>query len=204
MDSGLWLLIGVVIGVFCPLIARKLYEFNMRPQIKIEKDVPMKESKAFSHSIKVTNCGKTAIKNCIGLLTISNLERADVLSHGFAFLQPDYYRDVIDEPLCWSFQTYNPVGKLVDLPYINIHPNSSALLDLCRVVYDNAGSPSYVEVPSEAGWDMLRAKLRGDKEYEVELKVNAENVVYNRKKHSVKITIDPVVRDAYELSGPDR
>lgn len=187
MSSGIWLLIGVLIGIVGPFGARFIYEWYMRPRIVIEGDVPLQGKKIVYHSIKIANKGRTVAKNCSALLTIKKMVKEDVNDDFPAFVKSDSYRPVEDEPLCWALQTFSAGGELVNPAFLSIYPNSRQLIDLCRVHVDSLN----VEVPSEIGWSQPRVVLHANKVYEVELKIFPENVKYDPKKHMRKFELIP-------------
>jgi len=190
MPSGVWLLIGVIIGIFGPLGARFIYEWWMKPRMEINKDEPLQGSGFVYHSIRVENKGRTVAKNCHGLLTIENMEPYEVLQYtGKAYVTENSYRPVKDESLCWAFQTRSPSNTPINPAFLSISPKSSRLLELCH-----AGKDSSITFPSEMGWEIIRVALLADKEYEIEIKIFAENVQYNPKKHSKKFKLIPDVK----------
>ena len=156
----------------------------MRPQVSIQiaEDVPLKENTKTYHSIRVANNGRTLAKNCTALLTIKNLAEDDIVNSQKAFLNKRSYRPIKDEPLCWAWVTHDPVGTLTNPSRLSIYPNSAQLLDIYAVTSGNFN----VWIPSEVGWDHLRVILRSrkEKDYEIELKIHAENVTYDRRKHA--------------------
>ncbi len=190
-------LAGVFIGAFLSFGIQRTYDHFTKPKLIINHDELVSGNDSYIHSIRITNAGGISVKNCIALLTITNLEKSDVIIHPKAFLHPDSYRDVIDEPLSWALETYHYTGVLVPTPFIDIYPQSSQLLDLCMILYDKDGNPTNIQIPSEAGWNWLRGEFKANKNYEVEIKLNAENVRFSPNKHSVKFTIYPKKKEPY-------
>lgn len=196
LSAGIWLIAGVIIGIIGPYIATSIRNYLNRPVISIGKDVPLEGNGCVFHSIRIANTGKTTIKNCSVLLSISNLARQNIFSHPSAFMQPNSYRPIKDEPLCWAFATHTACGEIINPPFIDIYPNSTQLIDLCVVHYDNAESPIDVDLPSEAGWEPSRARLDGKVEYDVELKIYAENITY-KTSHFKRFKIRPTIKDPF-------
>ena len=155
----------------------------------ISKDEPQEAETFVRHSIRVTNDGHTAAKNCNALLTIKGMVKDDVIDDPSrpTYIRSDNYRDIKDESLCWSFQIQDPTGKPVNPAFLSISPNSTRLVELCVVHRESLE----IEVPSEMGWNIRRVILRGDKEYGVELKIFAENIRYDPKKHMKKFKLIP-------------
>jgi hypothetical protein len=189
MDVGWWLLIGVIIGVLGQFGGRIIYEWYMRPRIDIQEDEPQEGEGFVRHSIRIANNGRIDAKNCHGLLTIENMKKYEVLPHTKAYITKDNYRPVKDEPLCWAFQGRGPDDTPINLVFLLISPKSSRLLELCY-----ADKASQIIFPSEMGWDRVRVALLADKEYIVEIKIFAENVQYDPKKHSKKFKLIPDVK----------
>lgn len=133
------------------------------------------------HSISIINDGRTAAKECNAVLTIKGMAKDDVIDDPSrpAYILTDNYRDIKDESLCWSFQIQDPTGSPINPAFLTISPNSTRLVELCVLQKESLE----IEIPSEMGWKIRRVILRGNKEYEVELKIFAENVRYDPKKH---------------------
>jgi len=197
MNTGWWLLIGVIIGIIGPWIARLIYEWWMKPRIDIQDDEPQVGEGFVRHSIRIANNGRTVAKNCHGLLTIENMEQYEVLPHTKAYIVLNSYRPVKDESLCWAFQLRGPTNAPVNPAFLSIFPKSSRLLELCH-----ADKAPEILFPSEMGWERIRVALLADKEYIVEIKVFAENVQYNPKKHSKKFKLTPDVHTSELIVEP--
>ena len=190
MSSGLWFVFGVAAGILLPLLASIIKHFIMKPDIVIQEDVPMKGSDYIYHSIRIENKGRTVAKSCHGLLTIENMEQYEVLQPpGHAYVSKNNYRTVKDESLCWALQIRSPANTPVNPVFLSISPKSSRLLELCHT-----GKASEIIFPSEMGWEIIRVALLADKEYEIEIKIFAENVQYNPRKHSKKFKLIPDVK----------
>ena len=156
----------------------------------IQEDEPQQGDLFVHHSIRIANEGRTAAKNCNVLLTIEGIVETDIVYDASrrVYLDVNTYRPVKDESLCWSFQTPDSTGKAVNPAFLPISPRSTRLIELCRV---HRGKPWDIEIPSEMGWEIRRVILRGEKEYEFELKIIAENVQYDPKKHSKRFKLIP-------------
>ena len=194
MSFDIGLLSGVIIGIASTLGARFIYEWRMRPIMEIQNDEPQKGKEFVRHSIRVANNGLTVAKNCNVLLTIKKSGKEDIKDYIIddsrrpAYVRTDNYRHVIDESLCWSFQTRDPTGKAINPAFLPISPKSRRFVELCRVPQGNSLE---IEVPSEMGWDIRRVILSGNEEYEFELKIFAENIRYDPKKHSKRFKLAP-------------
>lgn len=193
MSSGVWLLIGVIIGIFGPFGARFIYEWWMKPRMDIQEDEPQEGEGFVRHSIRIANNGRTVAKNCNVILTIKGVVKDDIIKDllGRTYVQKDNYRPIKDEFLCWSFQIRNPTGNPINPAFLSISPKSTRLVELCVFHRDSLE----LEVPSEMGWEIRRVILRGNKEYEVELKIFAENVQYDPKKHSKRFKLTPNIKE---------
>jgi len=189
MSDGLWVVIGVIIGVIGPLVARFVWDWYMRPILIIGKDVPQEAENYIHHSIRIENRGRTAAKNCTSLLTVVGMEKGDVVNRidRHAYVTTNTYRPIKDESICWALQIPLQTGKAINPAFLTIFPGSTRLVELCGVWRQSLE----MELPSEMGWESRRAVLRGNKEYEMELKLFAENVHYDPHKHNRKFKLVP-------------
>jgi hypothetical protein len=189
MSDGLWVVIGVIIGVIGPLVARFIWDWYTRPILVIEKDEPHESPYYVHHSIRIRNGGRTAARNCNAVLTVMGITVNDVIDNVSAHITTNAYRPIIDESLCWALQTLDSDGKLINPAFLSIFPGSTRLVEL----YGVARQSLQIEIPSEMGWEIRRVMLRGNREYEIELKIFAENVRYNPKKHRAKFKLIPII-----------
>lgn len=189
MTWGVGLIIGVIIGVLGPFLASFARDWYLRPKLIIGTDEPHEGENYVNHSIRITNQGRTVAKSCTALLTIANMEKEDVVDprNGHAYIVPGQYRGIRDESLCWSLQTHHPSGGVTNPAFLSVLPGASRLVELCGVYRQSLD----IEIPSEMGWMIRRVVLRGNKEYEVELKLFAENVHHDPKKHKRKFKLIP-------------
>lgn len=184
---------GVLLGILIDAGLRKYLAWKARPKLIISK-VERQEAETYvRHSIRVTNDGRTAAKNCNALLSINGMAKGNVIDDSSrpAYVRTGNYRPVKDESLCWSFQIQDPTGKPINPAFLSISPKSTRLVELCIVQRDSLE----IEIPSEMGWKIGRVILRGNNEYEVEyeveLKIFAENVQYDPEKHAKKFKLIP-------------
>ncbi len=191
MSSGIWLLIGVIIGIVGPFGARFIYDWWMKPRIEILGDEPQQGGEFVRHSIRVANKGKTVAKNCNAVLTIKGMTKDAIIDSSFGriHIKSYDYRPVKDESLCWSFQIPGHEGEPINPAFLSISPESTRLVELCRV--PQRVDPLEIEVPSEMGWGICRVILSGNKVHEIELKIFAENVRYDPKKHKKDFKLKP-------------
>lgn len=190
MTTGIGIIIGVLIGVAGPFLARFIWNWHMQPVLVIGEDVPQEGERLVRHSISIFNRGRTAAKNSNVLLTINGIVKDDViddLSRRPSYVTSDAYRPINDMSLCWSFQIYDPIAQPINPAFLSIYPNSKGRVELCKVHRDSLE----IEVPSEMGWQIRRVIMRGNKEYDIELKIFAENVRYDPKKHVKKFKLIP-------------
>jgi hypothetical protein len=179
---------GVAVGVLLPLLASFIKYCYMKPRIVIQNDEPQQGGTFSFHSIRIHNNGRTVVKNCQGLLTIQNLEQSDIdPSAARVYVTNTIYRPIKDESLCWAFQIPDATGKGTNPASLSISPKSSRLLEVCHV--DRQSTPWTIEVPSEMGWHTRRVVLWGNKNYDIQLKVIAENVQYDPPKHTKKFNL---------------
>ena len=182
---------GLLFGVLIDVGVRFYLARRARPQITIGEDEPQESGKSMRHSIRIFNNGRTASLNCNALITIVNMDIKDIIDDPRrpAFNKIDNYRKTIDQSLCWSFQVRDTTAEPVNPAFLTIYPKSTRLVELCLVDRESLD----IEMPSELGWEMRRVILRGNKEYEVELKIFAENVQYDTKKHVKRFKLIPVL-----------
>jgi len=183
---------GVFLGILINAGLRTYFDWRARPILTGGEDVPQESGKYVRHSIKITNDGRTASLNCNVLITIVNMKREDIIDDPCrrpSFNKRDNYRKTIDQSLCWSFQVLDPMAEPVNPAFLTIYPKSTRLVELCLVDKKSLE----IEIPSELGWEIRRVILRGNnkKVYEVKLKIFAENVRYDPKKHMKKFKLIP-------------
>lgn len=184
MDSFFIFTLGLIGGTLVTLGAELLRDWYRRPKLRILEDRP-EESSAFScHAIVVTNDGRSAARNCTGMLSIDDLEKEDVLGEpdvltlaeaGLSLakfdvvgpetflMKAENFRSITNELVAWS-RIGNPVE-------ISLHSQTYAMLDVCR--YMKMPRLQY-HIPSERGWKAVRAALR-PRSYHMTLTVVAEN-----------------------------
>jgi len=193
---------GLLFGVLIDVGVRFYFARRARPIIIIGTDEPQKSGKSMRHSIRIRNDGRTASLNCNALITIVNMDIDDIIDDPCkpAFNKRDNYRKTIDQSLCWSFQIRDPRARRVNPAFLTIYPKSSRLVELCVVDRESLD----IEMPSELGWEMRRVILRGNKNkvYEVELKIFAENVQYDPKKHVKRFKLIPVLEESDVIVEP--
>lgn len=187
MAEGIWVVIGVIIGIIGPLAARFIWELYTRPILVIERDEPHESPYYVNHSIRIRNGGRTVARNCNAVLTLMGITVNDVIDvpYQHAYITTNAYRPIKDESLCWALQTLGSAGKPVNPAFLSIFPGSTRLVEL----YGVARQSLQIAIPSEMGWEIQRVVLRGNREYEVELKIFAENIRYNPKKHRAKFKL---------------
>jgi len=189
MSEGVWVVIGVIIGVIGPLAARFIYDWYMKPNLEILTDEPHTSPDYVHHSIRVRNKGRTAAINCNAVLTIANMTGKDIIdiSGRPSYITTNAFRPIKDESLCWALQILGADGKPVNPAFLSLFPSSTRLVELCGVLRQLL----QIEIPSEMGWKIKRVVLRGDKQYDVELKIFAENVLYNPQNHRATFKLIP-------------
>ncbi|WP_430411466.1 hypothetical protein [Kordia sp.] len=166
-------LIGLFIGT---LLGNELNRFLYRPNVLIKFrniSVLRNEDGAF-WSILVANTGRTCAENCIGCITIFNLNKMDLMEQNEALADeqlpryknenidleyprsqltaPSKYRDLKCASLCWSHHG-NPYE-------LNINPGMVRGLDICRIQYHDKKKYWYLIFPSEKGWRKIRLRCR--------------------------------------------
>jgi hypothetical protein len=160
----------LVINVF----ARIIYDWFKRPILKIGEDNPLRLPRTGNqplitqHSIVIRNEGRTAAKNCVGIIimNITSDELIQPVTHLPVLLPPGFLGErALGGQVCWA-EINNPNR-------ITINAQDEALLDIYRVVCE--GEHTYIEIPSERGWSILRMALSAHKEYIGSLKITAEN-----------------------------
>ncbi|MEM6720828.1 MAG: hypothetical protein AAF611_15970 [Bacteroidota bacterium] len=171
-------LIGLFIGT---VLGNELNRFLYKPKVWIKfRNINILRNKDGAFwSIFVANTGRTCALNCIGCITIFNLDRMDLMEQNEALTDeqlpryknenidlefprsqlttPSKYRDFKSASLCWSH-----LGN----PYeLNINPGMVRSLDICRVQYHDKNKYWYLIFPSESGWrkTRLRCKLKNYK-----------------------------------------
>lgn len=170
------------LGVIAGYLSLYFREWYIRPVLKILPDRPMVSKEMVEHVLVVKNKGRSAAKNCIGMVTI-DVERDDLLTKVPAELEvfkkivsgeqepetlvkyhltKDNFREIKDEKICWA-DIPNPVS-------ITINPGLISGLAICRAL-----KPSLeLYFPSEGGWKHLKMILRL-REYKGKIMVSAEN-----------------------------
>jgi hypothetical protein len=192
MPEGAWTgILGVVIGVIVATVgylsASYIKYSYMKPNLEILSDEPHESTDLVHHSIRIKNKGKNVARDCNAVLTVLNMSISDIIDGPAAYLKTNAYRPIRDESLCWAFQILGSDGKPINPALLSIFPQSTRFVELCRVLRQSL----LIEIPSEMGWKIKRVVLRGNKEYEIELKVFAENVSYDHKKHRAKFKLIP-------------
>lgn len=192
MSNGLWfftgVVVGAIIGIIGPLIANYIRYLCTKPNLEILEDEPHKSQNYVHHSIRIKNTGRSVAINCNAVLTIAAMTQNDVIDSMYhSYITTDAFRPIRDESLCWALQILSSTGDAVNPAFLSIFPGSTRLVELCGVSRQSLE----IEIPSEMGWRSKRVVLRGNREYEVELKIFAENVSYNSKKHRAKFKLVP-------------
>lgn len=158
------------------VLARIIHEWLVCPILEIGDDYPLHhpgktENKLLitQHSVVVKNKGKTAAKNCTGIVIID--VKPEELIQPFitnlpVLLPPSFSgKRVLGGQVCWA-EIDNPAR-------ITINARDEALLDIYRVVCK--GRHRHIEIPSERGWKVLRMALSASREYTGTLRVTAQN-----------------------------
>ncbi len=176
---------GLAVAVFA-LVGGQLVAFFRRPKLRIDKDVPELGEGFSCHAILVKNAGLTTAEKCIGTLTIPELTGGDLLTEPLTLeelhiplekfgvvgkeaaplLSSKNFRPVNGELLAWS-RIGNPVE-------VNIPPGAGTMLDLCRYMYEVKDGKVQIDLPSEKGWNPIRAVLKAQK-YTFTVTVHADN-----------------------------
>ncbi len=171
-------------GVVAGYLSLFLREWLMRPRLRIFGDRPMRSGEMIDHVLVVKNEGRTAAKNCIGMVTL-NVSAEDLVAEAPAELQVfartvagvteqsgttrikyhltrENFRPVRDEKTCWA-DIPNPVA-------ITINPKLVSGLEMYRVI-----KPGLTLLfPSEGGWGHIKMALT-PREYHGRVVVSAEN-----------------------------
>ena len=181
-------IIGTAIAMLIVnVLARIIYDRYKRPILKIGEDNPLYlpigtggQPLIIQHSVTVRNEGKTAAKNCIGIITI-DANPSDLIQPFITnlpvLLAPGYSGErALGGQVCWA-EIGNPNR-------ITINAHDESLLDIYRVVYKQGHC--HIEIPSERGWKPLRMALSARKEYTGILRVTAENAQLIEKRFKLK------------------
>lgn len=181
-------IIGTAIAMLMVNVAaRIIYDWLQRPILKISEDSPLRlprktgdQPLITQHSVIVRNEGKTAVKNCIGIV-IMDITPNDLIQPFITnlpiLLGPGLSGErTLGGQVCWA-EIGNP-------SHITINSHDEALLDVYRVVCKDGHS--HIEIPSERGWGVLRMALSASKEYTGILRITAENAQPIEKRFKLK------------------
>lgn len=169
-------IVGAIIGSILPIFVR---EKCLRPKLEIIKEesvVPLGES-GYGHRVFVKNTGRRAAVNCIGLITLNNVQKDEDIvefeyryfdEHGcelaaLPIMTKDRFTKIEDMPVCWAWLR-NPAS-------IVINRDTPQALD----VYIVQKKSRILVIPTEKGWKLLRIALRADKKYEGMIRVTSAN-----------------------------
>jgi hypothetical protein len=197
------ILFGLIAGLIISMTGEALRARRNRPKLRIGEHVPERGDERFScHAIKIHNTGRTAALGCAGMITLLGVPADAIITVGESILtireaglpprkfnldeQEEVflfwggaYRQINEEFLAWS-----PLGNPL---HIDIYPNSSINLDICRwikskkvdIIEDGVSrtitKPSQVHLPSEDGWRRPRAALNVKRKYEFRIDVAGSN-----------------------------
>jgi hypothetical protein len=180
-------IIGTTIAMLIVnVLARIIYDWFKRPILKIGEDNPLRlpgtenQPLITQHSITIRNEGRTAARNCVGIITM-NIASDDLIQPFITnlpvLLPPSFSgKRPLGGQVCWA-EINNPSR-------ITINAKDEALLDIYRVVCK--GGHTHIEIPSERGWSTLRMALSAYKEYIGSLKITAENAHPVEKRFKLK------------------
>lgn len=172
--------LGIIVGVVPKIIIRWWY----RPVISIG-DIDRADP---YYSIFVRNTGRSTSINCEAMLTLNNIYPArDIIDITNATLHTNFFREIKDMNLSWARMSN---GNLCS---ISIYPGARQLLNFFKVEKPDLN----IVIASEDGWKHPRVclKTQRGKEYKGEIKIFAENVVYNSKKHKKNFVISRIEND---------
>lgn len=173
LNSFISAIIGLFIGT---LLGNEITRYLYRPKVilKFKKMIPLHSKDGFFISIQVGNVGRTVASNCIGIISLTDLNKDHILNSNDAVINeglPSYrnenlsfefpreqlighgkFREINSCELCWS--------KLGNPDEININPGSIQSLDVFRVQFDIENQYWYIILPSEKGWRKIRIRLK--------------------------------------------
>jgi hypothetical protein len=159
------------------LLGKELYRVLDKPRVIIQykRYVLFKQEDGYFLSIKIANAGRSSAVNCIGTLTIFNIENDEIINpdeceifenlheyreenYNFENPRPQYvtrdsFYELSNEPLCWA--------DLGNPHTISINPGTTHRLDICK--YFKNSEKSYFIIPSDQGWRKLRIRVRAEK-----------------------------------------
>lgn len=151
--------LAVVSAIFAYVLSHSLYDYIMRPNLRLEKDriwaIKLDRETYFVTRVKVENTGKSAAENCNGKLII---EQSD----------GSLYFDI-----CWIYPEERST--------VTINSKDCKFLDACAI----NTSTGQLFAPTERGWEPDRIPL-GNKTVKGWLRVTAKNSRSVEKRITIK------------------
>ena len=163
------------IGIITGVIPRIIYDWWNRPEVFINGI----DDAGQYHSIFVENKGRSTAINCEAMLTLSTINLDDIIDTKEVTLTTNFFREIKDMNLSWARMAN---GKSCS---IAIYPGARQLLNFYKIEKPDLE----IKIASEKGWIPSRVVLKSHREYEGEIKIFAENVKHNHKKHKKKFII---------------
>lgn len=177
---------GIVAAVGADWFKRRLY----RPKLDIGEDDPETADEFSCHAVRVQNKGNAVARQCHAIVSFPDLEEEDLLSEEHIWKVKDLgldirkfdleqdatyllkpgkgFRKILNEYLSWS-----PVGNPLA---VELYPKTALKVDVCRFIRKKNGTrPRQIQIPSEKGWKSMRAAVVTNRDYDMTLKVVAED-----------------------------
>ena len=168
-----------VIGAFVSLLIGTLlgkeitrYLYKPKVFIRYKNLSPLTTEDGCFWSIKVANLGRTVAKDCIGTITLLDMDRSKLMDVSeadsleslpeykeenitldfprFQIMSPATFRLIESEPLCWA--------ELGNPQRLDINPGMTQQLDVCKIHFGKVGN--YIIFPSEHGWRKIRIRTK--------------------------------------------
>jgi len=184
-----------VAGIIAGVIPRMIYDWVNRPQVFIN-GIDVTSPQVFingidvagsCHSIFVENKGRSAAIKCEAMLTLPNIDpKEDIIDIKSATLTTKSFREIKDMNLSWARRANGTSCSIA----VTIYSGACQLLNFCKIEKLDPKDPHLaIIIASENGFDSPRVLLKSHKKYEGEIKIFAENVKYDSKKHKKKFII---------------
>lgn len=175
--------LGIIVGIIVGVIPKIILDWWYRPVISIG-DVDRADP---YYSIFVENTSRSTAINCEAMLTLNNIDpQRDIQDIPKATLRTNFFREIKDMNLSWARMSNGQSRS------ISIYPGAHQLLNFFKVE-----KLDFFVIASEKGWEPPRValKIQRGNEYKGEIKIFAENVKYNSKKHKKSFIISRVDND---------